>query len=214
MEIYHPGDEELLREMRRVRREKKRKRILWGSLITLVLCAITGWFALNRLFILAEMRGPAMGDSLPEGSFVLVSRTGADEAAVGDMILFETDEGYQIKRIIAAGGDNVVLNPYTGVRVNGAEQDNSLLTGRHTDAGIRTRRFTVPDGEFFVQGDMVSLSVDSRDKDYGTVSRDRVIGKAAFVLWPVSRIGEPMKTDANSASADIPEPGDDQEGAE
>ena len=35
MDIYHPRDEELLREMRRVRRTKKRKRLL-SSLHTLL----------------------------------------------------------------------------------------------------------------------------------------------------------------------------------
>ena len=40
MEIYHPQDEELIREMRRVRRTGKRKRILWGLLIGLVLMVI------------------------------------------------------------------------------------------------------------------------------------------------------------------------------
>lgn len=192
MEIYHPRDDELLREMRRVRREKKRKRILWGSLITLVLCAVTGWLALNHLFMLAEMRGPAMGDSLPEGSLTLVSRTGIEEIGRGDLILYETDDGYQIKRVTALGGDNIVVSPYSGVRINGAVQDSDLMTGRHADAGTGIRRLTVPEGEYFVQGDLVSLSTDSRDREYGTVSGERVIGKVKFILWPASRLGEPV----------------------
>ena len=200
MEIYHPKDDELLREMRRVRREKKRKRILWGLLVTLVLCALFGWLVLNRMFMLAEMRGPAMGDALPEGTLVMVQRTGANDLNRGDLILYETEDGYQIKRIIALGGDNIVQNPYTGVRVNGAEEDHSRLIGRHSDAGVTTRRFSVPDGEFFVQGDMVSISVDSRDRNYGTVSGDKIIGKAVFVLWPISRIGAlPTGTTADGA---------------
>ena len=191
MEIYHPRDDELLREMRRVRREKKRKRVLWGLLVILVLCALLGWFALNRFFMVALMRGPSMGDTLPEGSLVLVRRLADETPDRGDIVLYETEDGYQIKRIIAKGGDNVVVNPYAGVRVNGAEENGAMLVGRHADAGFTTRRFTVPEGEYFVQGDMLSTSVDSRDREYGTVNRERIIGRAAFVLWPAGWIGEP-----------------------
>ena len=116
---------------------------------------------------------------------------GGDGGRGGDIVLYETEAGYQIKRIIAKGGDNVVVNPYAGVRVNGAEENGAMLVGRHADAGFTTRRFTVPEGEYFVQGDMLSTSVDSRDREYGTVNRERIIGRAAFVLWPAGRIGEP-----------------------
>ena len=48
MEIYHPRDEELLREMRRVRRAAKRRRLIWGLVIWLVLSIAAGIFLFNR----------------------------------------------------------------------------------------------------------------------------------------------------------------------
>ena len=192
MEIYHPRDDELLREMRRVRRENKRRRLLWWVLAILVLCALFGWMMLNRLYVPVIIQGPAMGDTLPEGSLVLVKRCSGQECRTGDIVLFETEDGYQMKRAIARGGDRIVLNPYGETRINGTDAGGDYLTGRHEDAGITARRLTVPEGELFVQGDFLSLSVDSRDRDYGTVPEDKVIGKADFVLWPVSRIGYPV----------------------
>ena len=192
MEIYHPRDDELLREMRRVRREKGRKLALWGLLVILVLSAVFGWLVLNRWYMLSVVHGPSMGDALPEGSLVLVRRTAGAECGPGDIILYETERGYQMKRVIAEGGDHIVLNPYGDTRINGAVSENRFSVGRNSDADFTARRLTVPDGELFVQGDLLSLSTDSRNKDYGTVPAEKVIGKAAFVLWPVCRIGEPV----------------------
>ena len=192
MEIYHPRDDELLREMRRVRRENKRRRLLWWALAILVVCAVFGWMMLNRLYVPVIMKGPAMGDTLPDGTLVLVRRCGGQECRTGDIILFETENGYQMKRSIAVAGDRIVLNPYGETRINGYDADGDYLTGRHEDAGVTARRLTVPEGELFVQGDLLSLSTDSRDREYGNVPEDKVIGKAEFVLWPVSRIGSPV----------------------
>ena len=192
MEGYTPEDRELLREMRRVRRENKRKRLLWWVLAILVFCALSGWLTLNRLYVPVIMRGPAMGDTLPDGTLVLVRRCSGKECRAGDIVLYETEDGYQLKRAVALGGDRIVLNPYGAIRINGSDIDWDYLTGRHEDAGVTARRLTVPEGELFVQGDLLSLSVDSRDREYGTVQEDRLIGKAEFVLWPVSRIGRPV----------------------
>ena len=77
MEIYHPQDEELIREMRRVRRSGKRKRILWGLLIGLVLSAAFGWFVFAVLALEFAKGHCAKGLScLSALSIVLFTRAG------------------------------------------------------------------------------------------------------------------------------------------
>ena len=189
MEIYHPKDDELLREMRRVRRVQKRKRTLWGLLFFLVLSAAFGWFVFNRYCTLAVFRGPAMGDTLKDGSLVLVWRDEGNNYRRGDVVLYETENGSQIKRVLAVGGDQVVISPYTQIRVNGVNQDAVYLVGRNADAGFRTRRLTVEDHALLLQGDQLSLSVDSRHADYETIQDTSVVGRVRFVLWPISHFG-------------------------
>ena len=40
-----------------------------------------------------------------------------------------------------------------------------------------------------VQGDQLSLSVDSRDTDYSTVTEEEILGRAEFALWPLRCFG-------------------------
>ena len=93
MEIYHPKDEELLREMRRVRRSAKRKRLIWGFVIWLLLSIAAGIILFNRFYMLSVVQGPAMGDTLPAGSLVLVRRAEQGKSyEAGDILLYQTDK--------------------------------------------------------------------------------------------------------------------------
>ncbi len=187
MEIYHPQDEDLLREMRRVRRVARRKRLLWGFLIFLILTAIAGWFVYNRYYTLVVFHGSAMADTLPDGSLVLVRKDA--EYGRGDLVLYEREDGTQIKRVLAMPGDRVVLNPYGLTRVNGEELKEMYAEGRQDDARGGARRLTLESGEVFVQGDQLSLSSDSRNRSWGNIQTSQISGKAEFVLWPVSHFG-------------------------
>ena len=64
------------------------------------------------------------------------------------------------------------------------------------DTPIESRAFgpvTVPEGRLWVMGDHRSASADSKahmgDQYSGTIGVDDVIGKAAMIVWPVSRFG-------------------------
>ena len=263
MEIYHPRDEELLREMRRVRRSDRRKRLLWGLSILLILSIAAGLFVFRSYYQLAVMHGPAMDGSLPEGTLVLVRKPEADTQYVsGDIILFEKriaepvditilspkgkiresckyvlyrDKGttrqyysasdgavtwqessaneevwasygqtvlndpipftvlnpvrVQMKRVLAAPGENVTLGIATETRKDGRRIDTSYTSGRTADAVTEGRRILVAKDRYFVQGDQLSLSVDSRDAEYGVVSADEILGRAEFALWPLRSFG-------------------------
>ena len=289
MEIYRPRDEELLREMRRVRRAAKRKRLIWGLVIWLVLSIAAGIFLFSRFYLLAVVKGPAMGDTLPAGSLVLVRRMENNTTyKAGDVLLyekvlaetaevpvkdpkgkirdyckyiiyrdlgstrqylmhedgkvkwitgqsqadqFESDpegvlhldtEGMpngeywlkevyasygqkvleepipfninnpvqtQVKRVLAAPGDRIVLSPYTAIRINGQVLDRSFTSGRAEDVEVSARRVNVRDGEYFMLGDQLSLSTDSRNTDFGNISREEVIGRAEYALWPIRCFG-------------------------
>jgi len=46
--------------------------------------------------------------------------------------------------------------------------------------------FIIPEGQYFMMGDNRGNSQDSRY--WGTLSKERFIGRAVFVFWPLNHI--------------------------
>ncbi len=99
-----------------------------------------------------------------------------------------------VKRVIATGGQTVQCCDAEGrVMVDGKALDEPYI---FENTPLESRAFgpvTVPEGRLWVMGDHRSASADSKahmsDKYSGTIGVDDVIGKAAVIVWPVSRFG-------------------------
>jgi signal peptidase I len=99
-----------------------------------------------------------------------------------------------VKRVIATAGQTVQCCDTEGrVTVDGKALDEPYI---FENTPIESRAFgpvTVPEGRLWVMGDHRSASADSKahigDRYGGTIGVDDVIGKAAVIVWPVSRFG-------------------------
>jgi signal peptidase I len=99
-----------------------------------------------------------------------------------------------VKRVIATEGQTVQCCDAEGrVTVDGEPLDEPYI---FENTPLESRAFgpvTVPEGRLWVMGDHRSASADSKahvgDRYSGTIGVDDVIGKAAVIVWPVSRFG-------------------------
>lgn len=137
--------------------------------------------------------------------------SGSDESAVlGKIksglilvgILPDPAKQYLIKRVIGVGGDNVICCDANGkLQVNGSSIDEPYI---YEDDKPSEMKFNVqvPNGFVWVMGDHRAASADSRfhpdSANNGMVPLSKVIGRATFIIWPLSNIaliekGEDLK---------------------
>ncbi|MFI1739593.1 signal peptidase I [Streptomyces sioyaensis] len=104
-----------------------------------------------------------------------------------------SEEKDLIKRVIAVGGDTVECHGTGPVKVNGkALKEDSYIFPGATPCGDRAfGPIRIPKGRIWVMGDHRDDSLDSRYhqtlKGNGTVSEDKVVGRAFTIAWPINR---------------------------
>lgn len=108
----------------------------------------------------------------------------------GDIVMYHTPlkaEGSAVKRVIALGGDTVILDKRRrpGTDEDGESKANERTAMKGWDA--MAPRVKVPYGHVWVEGDNWAASSDSNY--FGPVSRSLIVGKAMGVVWPPERWG-------------------------
>ena len=125
----------------------------------------------------------------------------------GDVILFQDKSSGQLwtKRVIGVGGDFIQLGFGGTVLVNKEALSAPQICGKPivpSDVPDRASpdfdfppTKVVPQGSFFVVGDNLGHSYDSRYAAFGLVGSDQVRGKPLFLYWSPgrSRIGCPVR---------------------
>ena len=113
------------------------------------------------LFLVGYVPTASMEPTLPEGSFIIGSRV-FQEPKVGEIIVFEKDGTLLVKRIAAGPGDTVDLS--------------KLVYMAAVPIPLREETvITVPDGCYFVLGDNVQNSWDSRYWDNPYVDVQNIV---------------------------------------
>jgi signal peptidase I len=121
----------------------------------------------------------------------------------GDAVVFDYKSTGQIfvKRVVGIGGDEVAPGPRNEILVNGKPLTPSAICGKpplQSPSETTPPDFCsikVPEGSFFVTGDNLDHSFDSRFLEFGLVARNQLRGKPLFLYWShgESRIGCPIR---------------------
>lgn len=105
----------------------------------------------------------------------------------------DTDDDYEyfIKRIIGLPGETVRIDNEGTIYINGVvlEENFGKETIRPDMIGRTDKEVTLGEDEYFVMGDNRNNSEDSRFYLVGNLKRERLMGKAVFRLWPLSKFG-------------------------
>lgn len=159
------------------------------------------------LFRPYQVNGDSMIPNFQNGEYILTSLISVKASKIerGDIIVFNAPPNAEkdyIKRVIGLPGDKIkLLNG--DIYLNGKIiNENSYLPQTTRTYGENflkeNQEITVPDNNYFVLGDNRPLSSDSRD--WGFVSKDKIIGKSVIVYWPPDKFQIIKEMNYNSAS--------------
>lgn len=144
------------------------------------------------LFRPFQVNGQSMFPNYKNGEYILTNLIALRLSPIqrGEVIVFKSPTDKEkdfIKRVIGLPSETVMVK--TGyVYVNGKKLDETYLPSDFkTYPGsfmIEGKEVTVPQDNYFVLGDNRDFSSDSRE--WGFVSKDKLIGKSLLVYWPLS----------------------------
>ena len=138
--------------------------------------------------------GSSMVPTLHDGDMLLLQSIGYTPRQ-GDVVVltkeFDAADGPIVKRVIATGGQHVVIDYAAGtVTVDGVALDEPYINEpMERPMGESITDVVVPEGSIFVMGDNRNHSSDSRDVTLGTVDERYVLGRAVWVLLPFQDFG-------------------------
>ncbi len=155
--------------------------------IALIICVVIFAFFIR----LIDVRGTSMNPTLNNGDKMLVSGLFYSPKA-GDVVVFKKDE-YDperalVKRVIATEGQVINIDFDNGiVYVDGEPLEEDYIMEPTTNKIDFIGPQTVPEGCVFVMGDNRNASTDSRKNEIGMVDSRLILGKAYFVIYPLSQ---------------------------
>ena len=151
------------------------------TLVLSVAMAVLFFHVISQPF---QVSGSSMNPTLSDRDYLLVDKffLRGKDLRIGDLVIFQTekDARYLVKRVAASEGDVVSIRDGK-LCVNG--QESPFTRDARDVLEGHGERWTVPPGHFFLLGDNLELSKDSRS--FGPVPLDRVVGRVIFRYLPL-----------------------------
>lgn len=196
--------------LRGIRTQKKRTLLLFVAF--LILITIVSKFLMpnvikHQIVSIYPSLGTSMEPTILSGDMLLVNRLAYawSEPKIGEIVLISVPikespkitERKLVKRVFAVGGETVLFRnrkfvvdrPDDKMDTNSNDKLVSTPKERLTNNGGSETvgwSYKIPEGRYFVMGDNLSKSDDSRTR--GPVRGDRIVGKVVKIVWPPSRI--------------------------
>jgi signal peptidase I len=165
-------------------------RAAFSWLRDLTLSVVIAIIIILFLYQPVKVEGTSMMPSLVNEERIFINKFvyRFSDIARGDTVVFQfpndTRKSY-IKRVIGMPGDTVRVDRGV-VIVNGKPLQEPYVPDEMRDEATYPEITVGPDS-YYVLGDHRNSSNDSRN--WGTVKRDLIYGKAVFVYWPLDRLG-------------------------
>ncbi|HOP65685.1 MAG TPA: signal peptidase I [Bacilli bacterium] len=158
-------------------------------------------FIFVYVFSFHQTVGNSMAPNLKDGDVAALSKISYKLFSIkrNDVVAIETaDSSFYVKRIIGLPGEEIHYLDNI-LYINGEAYSEEFLSD-----DVETNNFmfsdicsiekcpdgVIPSDMYLVLGDNREDSLDSRDSSLGLVSKEDIVGKSLFIIWPLNRISK------------------------
>lgn len=127
----------------------------------------------NFLFQLCFVNGVSMEPCLRNGQVIIIKKFNLD-FKYGDIIVIKKNNNIIIKRLVGLPNDNIKIDEY--LYINDIKKEEYYIEKKYDFA----EEIYLNDSQYFVIGDNLNNSIDSRSNEIGIIDRNEIIGKMIF----------------------------------
>lgn len=178
-------------ELKKETYKEKYHKILKSTIYSLIIVAAIAALIATLMMPVLEITGSSMTPTFNEGEIVVSLKTTTLET--GDIIAFYHGNKILVKRVIAKPGEWINMDKDGQVYINSKKLQEPYIDKILLGSVDIEFPYQVPDNHWFVLGDHREISIDSRNSDIGSISKDDIVGKILFRIWPLNKIGKITK---------------------
>lgn len=182
-----PSIDALRSELKRENNKKEYKRVLRNTLFVVVVVAALAVLVSSFFVTVLKVTGDSMTPTMNTGEIVIAQNSTSFEP--GDLLAFYYNNKVLVKRVIGSPGDWINIDDDGNVSVNGVALEEPYVTEKSLDPTDIEFPYQVPENRYFVLGDHRGASIDSRSSVVGCVTKEQLIGKIFFRVYPFDVFG-------------------------
>ena len=129
----------------------------------------------THVFAVVQYFGNGMEPSLKNGQTLVMRRT--EKVKEGDIVAFYYNNQLLVRRVICEGGKQISIGKDGSVEINNEPLEEPYVEDASIGQCNITFPHTVAPNSYFVMGDNREIAMDSRLKEIGEISEDRILGK-------------------------------------
>jgi signal peptidase I len=176
-----------------VRRENMGKNVqkeILSWIFTIALAFLIAMFIRTYVFELVDVPTGSMLNTIQINDKFIVNKFiyRFEPVKRGDIVVFRFPDDPKVnfvKRVIGIGGDVIEIKNGQLIRNGKVVKEPYIKEPMKGNFGP----YVVPPGHYFMLGDNRNQSMDSRFWEHKYVSKDQILGKIVFRIWPPDRIG-------------------------